>query len=148
MKPGISETKINVLVVDDDDCIREVLAILLSRIGYRCHSATNGIEAIQKVRDSKFDIVITDLQMPDMDGIALTKELCQHFPDLPVMIMTGKPDDRLVESAIGAGAREVLRKPFGISELKVRIYRMLRNQETPQEQEPEEGNDQDRCEAW
>ena len=134
MEPSSSEAKLNVLVVDDDDCIREVLTILLSRRGHRCESATTGIEAMQKVRQSNFDAVITDLHMPEMDGIVLTRELRQHFSDLPVMIMTGQPDGSLVESAITAGAREVIRKPFAISELTVRLHRMLHVQEPAPEQ--------------
>jgi len=134
MEPRSSEAKLNVLVVDDDDCIREVLTILLSRREYRCQSATNGIEAMQKVRQGNFDAVITDLQMPEMDEVVLTRELRQYFSDLPVMIMTGQPDGSLVESAITAGAIEVIRKPFEISELAVKIHRMLHVQEPTREQ--------------
>ena len=126
MELNSSEAKLNVLVVDDNDSVREVLTILLSRRGYRCESATNGIEAMQKVGQSNFDAVITDLQMPEMDGIGLTRELHEHFSGLPVMLMTGQLDDNLLESAIGAGAREVIIKPFEIPEFMVRLHRMLR----------------------
>ena len=120
-----SGSKIRILVVDDNQCIREILTDLLSRRGHQCESATNGIEAMEKIKQNDFDAVITDLQMPEMDGIVLTRELHEHFSDLPVMIMTGQPDDSWVESAIGAGAREFLRKPFVISELMMRLHRML-----------------------
>ena len=135
MEPSRSEAKLNVLVVDDNDSVREVLTILLSRRGYRCESATNGIEAMQKVRQSNFDAVITDLQMPEMDGIVLTRELRQHFSDLPVMIMTGQPDDSVVESAMSAGAKEFVSKPFEISELMTRLHQMLHIHKTTGEQE-------------
>ncbi len=115
----------DLLVVDDDECIREVLTILLSRRGYRCESAGNGREAMEKVAQAHFDVVITDVHMPEMDGITLTKELTRHFSDLPVMVMTGQPDDNLVESVINAGAREVLGKPFAILDFMVRLHRML-----------------------
>ncbi len=120
-----SGSKIRILVVDDNQCIREILTDLLSRRGHQCESATNGIEAIEKIKQNDFDAVITDLQMPEMDGIVLTRELHEHFSDLPVMIMTGQPDDSWMESAIRAGAREFLRKPFVISELMMRLHRML-----------------------
>ena len=129
MEPNSSEVKFKILVVDDSECIREVLIILLSRRGHRCESATNGIEAVEKVRESDFDAVVTDLQMPEMDGIGLTRELHQHFCDLPVMIMTGQPDESLAESATRAGAREILEKPFEISDFMVRLHRMLHDQE-------------------
>jgi len=127
-------SKLKILIVDDNDCIRDFLTILLSRKRYRCETAVNGREAMDKVAQAQFDVVITDVHMPEMDGITLTRELTLRFPDLPVMIMTGQPDDSLMESAIRAGAREVLGKPFGISELTVRLYRMLHVQEPVREQ--------------
>ena len=125
MEPSRSEAKLNVLVVDDNNCIREVLTALLSQRGYRCESAANGIEAMQKVRQSNFDAVITDLHMPEMDGITLTRELTLRFPDVPVMIVTGQLDEHFRESALSAGAREVLGKPFEILEFKVRLHKMV-----------------------
>ena len=120
-----SDAKYSVLVVDDNESVREVLTIMLSRRGYRCESATNGIEAMQKINQINFDAVITDLEMPEMDGIVLMRGLRQHFSDLPVMVMTGQPDDSLVKSAMSAGARELLSKPFEISELMMRLHKML-----------------------
>ena len=127
-------SKPEILIVDDNDCIREVLTILLSRRGYRCESAANGREAMEKVARTHFDGVITDVHMPEMDGITLTRELSLRFPDLPVMIMTGQPEDSLMESAIRAGAREVLGKPFAIPDFTMRLQRMLHLQEPTQEQ--------------
>jgi len=101
-----------VLVVDDNEDIRETLALVLSGCGYRCESAKNGVEAMQRVRRARFDAVVTDLEMPEMDGIALTRELRQSFSNLPVMIMTGHSDDDHRETAFRAGAREFLGKPF------------------------------------
>ncbi len=129
MEPNSPEANFKILVVDDSECIREGLTILLIRRGYRCESATNGIEAAEKVRQSDFDAVVADLQMPEMDGIGLTRELHQHFSDLPVMIMTGQPDESLSESATRAGAREVLEKPFEISDFMARLHRMLHDRE-------------------
>ena len=127
-------SKLKILIVDDNDCIRDFLTILLSRKGYRCESAVNGREAMDKVAQSQFDVVITDVHMPEMDGITLTRELTLRFPDLPVMIMTGQPEDSLMESAIRAGAREVLGKPFAIPDFTMRLQRMLHLQEPTQEQ--------------
>ena len=127
-------SKLKILIVDDNDCIRDFLTILLSRKGYRCESAVNGREAMEKVIQAHFDVVITDVHMPEMDGITLTRELTLRFPDLPVMIMTGQPEDSLMESAIRAGAREVLGKPFAIPDFTVRLHRMLHLQEPTQEQ--------------
>ncbi len=124
MEPETS-SKLKILIVDDNDSIREVLTIILSGRGYQCESATNRREAMKKVAQAHFDVVITDVHMPEMDGITLTREVTRHFSDLPVMIMTGEPDDGFGESAITAGAREVLAKPFAIPDFMVRLHRML-----------------------
>ncbi len=131
MEPSCSEPKLNVLIVDDNDCIREVLTALLSHRGHRCESAANGREAMKKVAQGHFDVVITDVHMPEMDGITLTRELTLRFSDLPVMIMTGQLDDHCRELALSAGAREVLGKPFEISELTVKLNNMLPVQMLP-----------------
>ena len=124
MEPTNFETELNVLVVDDNDNIRETLTILPSRRGYRCKSAVNGREAMEKVAQGHFDVVITDVNMPEMDGITLTRELALRFSELPVMIMTGQLDEHCRKSALLAGAREVLRKPFEISEFMLRLHKM------------------------
>ena len=125
MEPSHSEVKLNVLIVDDSDCIREVLTALLSHKGHRCESAANGREAMEKVAQGHFDVVITDVNMPEMDGITLTRELALRFSELPVMIMTGQLDEHCRKSALLAGAREVLRKPFEISEFMLRLHKMV-----------------------
>ena len=125
MEPSRSEAKLNVLVVDDNDSIREILTVLLSHKGHRCESAANGREAMEKVVQGHFDVVITDVNMPEMDGITLTRELTLRFSDLPVMIMTAQPDEHCRESALSAGAREVLGKPFEISEFMMTLHKML-----------------------
>ena len=125
MEHKSSETKLSVLVVDDCESIRCLLETLLSRNGHQCESAANGVEAMVKVTQSRFDVVITDIVMPKMDGITLTKKLTQNFSSLPVMVMTAQLDDDAVESAIMAGARDVIGKPFEISEFMVRLHRML-----------------------
>ena len=128
MESSRSEAKLNVLVVDDNDSIREILTALLSHRGYRCESAANGREAMEKVAQGHFDVVITDVNMPEMDGITLTRELTLRFSDLPVMIMTAQPDEHWRESARSAGAREVLGKPFEISEFMVRLHKVVDSQ--------------------
>jgi CheY-like chemotaxis protein len=116
---------IRVLVVDDNEALSEVIALMLSGVGYRCESAKNGVEAMQRIWRSRFDAVVTDLEMPVMDGIALTRELRQYFSSLPVMIMTGRSDEDCKEVAFRAGAREFLSKPFEVSELTGKLHKML-----------------------
>ena len=126
MEQESTETKASVLIVDDNENMREVLALILSRRGHRCESAANGREAMEKIEQGSFDAVVTDVEMPEMDGIALTKELTRHHSHLPVMIITGRLDDRHMELAFATcAAREFLRKPFDISEFVTKFYKML-----------------------
>jgi two-component system response regulator MprA len=125
MEPKKSETKLSVLVVDDCESIREILETLLSRKGHRCESAADGVEAMVKVTQSRFDVVVTDVLMPKMDGITLTRKLTQNFSHLRVMVMTAQLDEDSAETALMAGARDVISKPFEISEFMLRLHKML-----------------------
>jgi CheY-like chemotaxis protein len=125
MEPKNSETKLSVLVVDDCESIREILETLLSRKGHRCESAADGVEAMVKVTQSRFDVVVTDVLMPKMDGITLTRKLTQNFSHLRVMVMTAQLDEDSAETALMAGARDVISKPFEISEFMLRLHKML-----------------------
>ena len=73
MEPTHSDAKLNVLVVDDNDSIRDILIALLSHKGHRCESAANGREAMEKVAQAHFDVVITDVHMPRWMGSLLRK---------------------------------------------------------------------------
>ncbi len=126
MESSESKGKVSVLVVDDNEPMRETIASILSEKGHQCESAENGIEALEKCKGTKFDAVVTDLDMPGMDGMTLTRELTRCFLDLPVMLMTAHDDDSLEGAAKNAGAREFLRKPFDIFEFLTKFHRMLR----------------------
>jgi len=134
MESSGSKAKVSVLVVDDSEPIREVIALILSGKGHRCESAGNGVEAIEKFKGNTYDAVITDLEMPRMDGITLTRELTRCFVDLPIMVMTAHEGESLEESVMNAGAKEFLRKPFEISELLMKFHRMLHVQREPEAQ--------------
>jgi len=82
---------------------------------------------LEKIKKNSFDSAVIDVVIPLMDGINLTKELLKLYPNLPVMIMTGHADDHSAESAIGAGAREFIRKPFFIDEFILRFDKMIRD---------------------
>ncbi len=117
--------KVSVLVVDDNEPMREAISSILSGEGNQCESAENGVQALEKCRGTKFDAVVTDLDMPEMDGITLTRELTRCFLDLPVMLMTAHEGESLEGAARDAGAREFLRKPFDIFDFLTKFHRML-----------------------
>ncbi len=114
-----------VLVVDDEESLRNLIVAFLARDGHQCATASNGIEALAKVRQYKFDAVITDIVMPQMNGIALTKEVLSLYPKLPVMIMTGHSKEYPTELAMKVGARDFIGKPFSYDEFMLRFNKMM-----------------------
>jgi two-component system, cell cycle response regulator len=120
-------THYNILVVDDDEQMRGLIVSLLSTKGHHCVTARNGLEALDKIMEAKYDAVITDIVMPEMDGLALTKELSKHYQSLPVMVITGYTEDYSIETALASGAREFIRKPFFMSEFLIRFDKMIRD---------------------
>jgi diguanylate cyclase (GGDEF)-like protein len=125
----MESTHYKVLVVDDAEPMRKLITTLLSKKGHQCVTANNGLEALDKIKEAKFDALITDIVMPEMDGIALTRELSNHYQNLPVMVMTGYPEKYSAETAIASGAREFIKKPFSISEFLIRFDKMMRDHE-------------------
>jgi len=120
-------THYKILVVDDEEQMRKLIASLLSTKGHQCITARNGLEALDKIMEAKYDAVITDIVMPEMDGIALSKELSKHYQSLPVMVITGHTEDYSAETAMASGAREFIGKPFSISEFLIRFDKMMRD---------------------
>jgi diguanylate cyclase (GGDEF)-like protein len=122
MKPSYYK----VLVVDDDESIRSLMVTLLAQKGHHCETAMNGLEALDRIGKTEIDAVITDLVMPEMDGISLTKELLKRYQSLPVMTVTGYADEYSAETAMASGAREFIKKPFSNTEFIIRFDKMMR----------------------
>ncbi len=122
-----------VLIIDDDEMIRNLLVSLFSKYGHNCETAQDGIEALEIIKKNSFDSAVIDITMPLMDGITLTKELVNLYPSLPVMIMTGHAEEHSAGSAIAAGAQEFIKKPFSIDELILRFEKMMRDNKGKEE---------------
>jgi len=122
--------KYTILVVDDEELIRGLVFTILSNLGHSCITATNGIDALDKMKGKKFDAVITDIKMPEMDGIILTREISRQYPGLPVMVMTGFDEEYSAGTAISVGAREFIKKPFSLEEFSLRLRKMIGDSET------------------
>jgi len=118
---------LKVLIVDDEETVGNLLVSLLSNRGYECQTAKGGVEALEKIKNNSFDSAVIDVVMPFMDGITLTKELLKLYPKFPIMIMTGHAGEHSAESAIAAGAREFIKKPFSIDEFILRFDKMMRD---------------------
>lgn len=128
-KQKVNLSRYKVLVVDDEAQMRELIVKLLSLLGHQCITAGSGLEALEKAEEEKIDAVVTDIVMPEMDGIVLTRELSKKRYRLPIMIITGHSKEYSEESALAAGAREFIRKPFSIEEFLLRFRKMMRDHE-------------------
>ena len=114
-----------ILVIDDDVEMRDVLFDLLSLDGYEVLLAADGSSGIERYRNSLPELVITDLQMPNVNGIEVLEELKNEFPDTPIMVITGVSDMTMIEEAIEHAANRILKKPFEVDELLTAIDELL-----------------------
>lgn len=114
-----------ILVVDDDDRIRTLLVDTLSALGYSTLSAKNGEEALSLLPTEKFDLVITDVRMPKVNGFTLLKNIKNQNPLIPVLIITGYNFAYAKEQALECGADGFLAKPFRISKIEELIQNAL-----------------------
>lgn len=119
----------DVLVVDDDPQIRSFIVNILSSKGQRCDEASDGIEALKMFEEKRYDVIISDIVMPGMDGITFLGKIIKRYPHIPVMIMTGHLQDYSAEMAIRFGAREFIKKPFSVIEFLLRFQKMMKEQE-------------------
>ncbi len=117
-----------ILVVDDDPHLRTVLVRVLEAAGYPARAAPDGVTAMRLHREQPADLVLTDLFMPDKDGIELLLELQGLDPGLPVIVMSGETAEHLTSLADARmlGAVRTLQKPFTTQELLDTIARALR----------------------
>ena len=106
-----------ILVVDDEPNVRRLIRDALTTQGHVIEEAVDGVEAAKRLRDEPFDIVVTDLKMPRMDGRRLAELSRQIVPDIGVIIMTGHPSDNSVLATFRSGAAAYLVKPVDIYDL-------------------------------
>jgi putative nucleotidyltransferase with HDIG domain len=117
--------KEKILVVDDEEAIREVISTLLEAQGYRCTVCSNGRLALDAFRKDSFDLVLSDIVMPEMDGLKLLAELRLEDPDVPVIMVTAMHDISIALEAIRAGAYDYILKPFERDQLHMSVRRAL-----------------------
>lgn len=121
-----SEQTPRVLIVDDDPAILDLLKTLISDFGYECSLAHDGQEAIQSLQRERFDIVLTDMVMPHLDGMELLRYIREHYPRTDVIVVTGHAVNFTFTSVIKAGAMDFITKPFNGDELEAKLDRVLR----------------------
>ena len=117
--------KENILLIDDDDSLRKVIAHHLTSDGYRVISASGGKEGIELFKRGEFDLVITDLKMPDMDGMEVLREIKLLRDDVVVIMITAYGTIEKAVEALKAGAFDYITKPLNRDELKITIGKAL-----------------------
>jgi len=111
-----------ILVADDDSNLLDLLVDTLTTIGYRTVGVPCGFDALDLLRKEKFDLMITDIRMPGMDGVSLLKKVRSHYPDLPVLFMTGVTAPEILAHATPDG---FLAKPFRIAHVEQMVENAL-----------------------
>jgi len=117
-----------ILVVDDEEAIREIVASMLSSAGYACKQAASGIEALAVLHSGEeFELLLSDLMMAELDGIGLLEKTKEKYPDMPVVMVTAVHDISVALAAIRNGAYDYLLKPFEREQLLATVSRALEN---------------------
>src|SRR5712675_912587 len=129
-----SEVKRNILVVDDEAQITRVLKTTLSSQGYGIRTASDGEEALLLMKDWAPDLVVTDLRMPNMDGLELCRRI-RSESHIPIIVLSVKGEETIKVEALDAGADDYITKPFSVNELLARVRATLRRASTAQQQE-------------
>ena len=116
----------SVLSVDDDGELRELLHELICQMGHASETAADGIDALEKMEEKHFDIVITDINMPRLNGVGLIKRITSDFSDTDVIAITGYQTEYNYTDIIALGASDFISKPINIDEFEAKIKRIVR----------------------
>src|SRR5712672_1451131 len=117
-----------ILVVDDEEAIREIVCAILAAAGYKWKQASSGMEALALLNSGEvFELMLSDLMMADLDGIGLLERTKEKFPDMPVVMVTAVHDISVALAAIRNGAYDYLLKPFEREQLLNTVSRALEN---------------------
>ncbi len=114
-----------ILIVDDNPHMTSLLADTLEFFNYKAVPAKDGEEALHKLGEDSFDMVITDLRMPKMGGMDLLRTIKDKFPDLPVVVITGFDTDSSKNDALSSRADDFLSKPFKVDEIQKLLEKHL-----------------------
>ena len=124
-----------ILVVDDEPSVRDLIADALNLAGYSSISAAHGLEAVTKLRENQIDLMILDINMPNMDGYEVLQRMREQGSRTPVIVLTARLDREDTKRAFELGADDFVRKPFGIEELTLRVNAILKRSRSQSENE-------------
>jgi len=116
----------HILVVDDEVGIRELICDALSMSEFQTQTASDGLEALTRIRRERFDLIILDINLPKLDGLSLLEKIRKEGSQVPVLILSARRDRNDITTGLKNGADDYLTKPFGIEELVLRVKAILR----------------------
>ncbi len=135
MRPMVNpDGKNNILVVDDEAQITRVLKTTLSAQGYAIRTAADGMQALLEMKTWAPDLIITDLRMPNMDGLELCRQV-RSQSRIPIIVLSVKGEETIKVEALDAGADDYVTKPFSVKELLARVRAALRRTYTDEQSE-------------
>ncbi len=108
----LKQSQMSILSVDDDGELRELLHELISQMGHASVTAADGVDALEKMEEKQFDIVITDINMPRLNGVELIKRITSDFSDTDVIAITGFQTEYNYTDIIALGASDFISKPI------------------------------------
>lgn len=123
----------DVLLAEDDAAIAEPLARALTREGYGCEVVTDGAQALEKALDHRYELLILDLGLPEIDGLEVCRRVRAERPQLAVLMLTARTDEVDFVVGLDAGADDYVGKPFRLAELLARVRALLRRQQSVDE---------------
>lgn len=115
-----------VLVVEDDDSIRELISTALRFTGFETESVASGSAALAEARNARFDLLVLDVNLPDIDGFSVCRKLREDRNDVPVIFLTARDDPSDLRAGFTGGGDDYMTKPFSLEELMLRIDAVLR----------------------
>ncbi len=118
----------NILIVDDEQSYRQLLSLVFQTDGNNIRTAMNGRQALEALQEEPADIIISDVKMPDMDGIELLRNVRETLPDIGVVLMTAFASVETAREAFKLGADDFITKPFDVEELKLIVRKTLEKQ--------------------
>ena len=130
---------VNILVVEDDANLNETVCRYLNYCGYEVNGAMNEADALRFMENKKYDLIVSDIMMPLMDGFVFAETVRAANSDIPILFMTAKDDMGSKEKGFARGIDDYLVKPFELTELKWRIAALLRRAKIEQEKKIEIG---------
>ncbi len=122
-----------ILVVDDEETVREPLMEMLRHLGFRADAAGNGKEGLEKLENESYTFLLTDMSMPEMDGLELIGHVKNDYPHICSIAMTGYTKEYRYIDVVNAGATDFINKPFSLEELEAKVKRAIIERDIRQE---------------